>query len=62
MVPAQQRAFLVWIEVLDLELMISIAKQMMTAPKVQIRGKSIPVRRTSAFEELRFTWTTASTF
>jgi|SRR5215471_11296079 len=33
---------------LDLRLMASVAKQMMTAPKVRIDGKTIPVRRTSA--------------
>ena len=33
---------------LDLELMSSLAQQMMTSPKVQIRGKSVPIRRTSA--------------
>ena len=41
---------------LDSELLTSIAEQMMTSPKVQVRGKSIPVRRTSTHRLRRVTF------
>ena len=42
---------------LDTDLMSSITQQMMTSPKVQVRGKVIPVRRTSAQRLRRLTFT-----
>ena len=41
---------------LDLEVMSSIARQMMTKPTVLIRGKSVPVRRTSTQRLRRVTF------
>ena len=41
---------------LDRELMSSVAQQIMTSPKVQILGKSLPVRRTSAQRLRRVTF------
>lgn len=41
---------------LDHKLMSSVAQQMMTAAKVQIRDKPIPVRRTSAQRLRRVTF------
>ncbi len=43
-------------EVLDLELISSIAQQLMTSAQVKVRGKLIPVRRTSAQRLRRVTF------
>ena len=43
-------------EKLDTDLLASIAQQMMTSAKVQVRGKLIPVRRTSAQRLRRVTF------
>ena len=40
----------------DKDLMSSITEQMMTSPKVQVGGKLIPVRRTSAQRLRRLTF------
>ena len=42
---------------LDSELLSSIAQQMMISTKVQVRGKLIPVRRTSTQQLRRVTFT-----
>lgn len=47
--PASTAGIIIFtVEMLDLALMSSIAQQMMTSLKVQVRGKLVSVRRTSA--------------
>ena len=41
---------------LDSDLLTSVAKQIMTSPKVQVQGKLIPLRRTSAQRLRRVTF------